>query len=98
MNTTITTALFFIFFIFSISGFAEEPQLTLVGWGMDDENTDEFFADAKKVGFDVLITWSTEPLFLEKAVELGEKHDIRIFSSLTPDHKLAKWWKVEYPH
>ena len=67
-----------VLFIFIGNIFAEELQLTLVGWGIDRKNIDKFFADAEEVGFDVLITWSTDPVFLKKAVKVGEKYNIKI--------------------
>lgn len=75
---------------------ADEPA-TLVGWGVDKKNTDAFFAQAKDVGFDALITWSTEPAFLAKAVAAGEKHGIQVFSSLAPMSGFARRWKQEHP-
>lgn len=72
-------------------------NLTLVGWGIDKKNLDKFFADAAEVGFDVLITWSTDPEFLKKAVEAGNKYNIKVFSCLAPMGQMAKLWKKQYP-
>ena len=78
------------------SGFSDESKdITLVGWGI--ENHDKFFSDAEAIGFDVLITWSTDPVFLKKAVETGKRHNIKIFSSIDPMGGLGKQWSKHYP-
>jgi len=85
------------FFVLAGNVFSEQVQRTLVGWGIDKKNTDHFLTEAEEVGFDVLITWSTDPVFLEKAVKLGEKHNIKIFSCLSPMAGMASLWKKKYP-
>jgi len=77
---------------------AESPgDLTLAGWGIDERNLDTFFADAAAVGFDELITWTTDPGMLAKAVAAGEKHHIRVFSCIAPMGGLGSLWKKQYP-
>ncbi len=73
-----------------------EP-LTLSGWGIDEVHTDQFMADAAAVGFDALITWSTDPVFIAKAVEAGEKHNIKVFSCIAPMGRLASLWRKRFP-
>jgi hypothetical protein len=76
----------------------QNQDLTLVGWGIDFKNLDKFFADAESVGFDVLVTWSIDVELLKKAVEAGEKHNIKIFSSIAPmGEDVINLWKKEYP-
>jgi len=72
-------------------------KVALVGWGVDRKNLDACFAEAHKVGFDTLITWSTEPAFLAKAVAAGTKHGIEVYSSLAPMSGFAALWKKTYP-
>ena len=80
------------------NGFADDSKsITLTGWGIDAKNPDKFIADAEEVGFDVLITWSTDPVFLKKAVEGGKKHNIKIFSCIAPMDGLKSLWNKRYP-
>lgn len=80
------------------SGFADNNKtVTLAGWGIDEKNPDKFIADAEAVGFDVLITWSTDPVFLKKAVEAGKKNNIKIFACLAPMGGLGSLWTKQYP-
>ena len=80
------------------SGFSENQNLTLVGWGIDSKNLDKFFADAESVGFDVLVTWSIDVEFLKKAVEAGKKHNIKVFSSIAPmGEDPINLWEKQYP-
>jgi hypothetical protein len=97
MKQKIITSL--ILLILGLTGTAssENTKLTLVGWGIDKKNVDKFFFEAAKVGFDVLITWSTDPEFLKKAVKAGKKHNIKIFSSLAPMGRMSALWKKRYP-
>lgn len=76
---------------------AEDVPLTLCGWGIDMKNPDAFCTRAAAVGFDTLITWSTDPEFLQKVAAAGEKHDVRIFSSIAPMGGLARLWNKTYP-
>jgi hypothetical protein len=91
------------FLIFTLSwvmpnGFADNNNnITLTGWEIDEKNTEKFIADAAAVGFDVLITWSNNPVFLEKAVKCGNQHKIKIFSSLAPMGGMGKLWNKRYP-
>ena len=79
-------------------GFADNRKsVTLAGWGIDEKNLDKFIADAEAVGFDVLITWSTDPVFLKKAVEAGKRNNIKIFSCLDPMGGLGSLWNKHYP-
>jgi len=92
----------FMAFIVSLaisSGFAADNRktVTLTGWGIDGDNPDKFIADAKSVGFDVLISWSTDPVFLKKAVESGKRNNVRIFSCLVPMDGLGSLWNKYYP-
>ena len=76
---------------------SETPELTLVGWGIDATDINRFFADANSVGFDALITWSTDAEFLTEAVEAGNKHNIKVFSSLAPMGGMRDLWEQRYP-
>lgn len=79
-------------------GYTDSHKIvTLTGWGISEKNLDKFIADAKAVGFDVLITWSTDPVFLKKAVEAGNRNNIKIFSCITPMDELEKLWNKNYP-
>ena len=71
--------------------------MELVGWGIDAKNPDEFIARAEATGFSVLITWSTDPAFLHKAVEAGRRHNVQIFSCISPMGRLGKLWTKQYP-
>ena len=84
------------------SGFAGESKtVTLAGWfdekNLNETNLDQFMTDAEAIGFDALITSSTDPVFLNKAVEAGRKKNIRIFSSLMPMKSVAEQWSKHYP-
>ncbi len=80
------------------NGFAgNNKNVTLTGWGIDEKDPDKFIADAGAVGFDALITWSTNPFFLRKAVEAGKRHKIKIFSCLAPMSGMANLWNKRYP-
>ncbi len=96
MKRRITVTLFFLGCILSFADDSPAPQLTLVGWGLDAKNLDTFFAGAAEVGFDELITSSTDPVFLEKAVNLGGMYNIKIFACLTPMGGIAGIWKAEH--
>jgi hypothetical protein len=79
------------------NGFADDIKpVTLTGWGIDSKNPEKFIADAEEVGFDVLITWANEPVFLKRAVEVAKKHNIKIFSCITPMGGLGTSWKKHY--
>jgi hypothetical protein len=54
-------------------------------------------AQAREVGFDELITWSTDPKFLRKAVDAGKKQNIKIFSSIAPMARMGTLWNKTYP-
>jgi hypothetical protein len=69
----------------------------LTGWGTDSKNLEKFIADAEEVGFDVLISGSNDPVFLKKTVEVAKKHNIKIFSCITPMGGLGNLWKKNYP-
>ena len=79
----------------NVSGADVKP--TLVGWGIDRKNPEKFLKAAKEVGFDVIITWSTDEKFLKRAVKAGSKHNIKIFSCLSPMGMIAGLWKKQYP-
>ena len=79
-------------------GFADgDRSVTLTGWGIDEKNLDQCMADAAAVGFDELITWSTDPAFLRKAVAAGQKNDIKVFSCLSPMGAVGSRWNKRYP-
>lgn len=71
--------------------------LVLAGWGIDEKDPDAFMAQAEEVGFDELITWSTDPAFLARAVEAGAKHGIAVFSCIAPMGGPAGLWRKRYP-
>lgn len=76
---------------------ADGDEPTLVGWGVPGKDLETFMADAADVGFDALISGSTDPEFLARAVEAGAKHQIRVFSCITPMGRLGNLWSAEYP-
>lgn len=77
---------------------AEQPKpLTLVGWGVDENNLEPFLAQAEAVGFDALITASCDPVFLAKAVEASRPHGIVVFSCIKPESFGLPWHEV-YPN
>jgi len=67
-----------------------------MGWGINEQNPDKFIADAKEVGFDKLISWSNDSAFLMKAVEAGDRNNIKIYSCITPFSELGKLWNKSY--
>lgn len=71
--------------------------LTLTGWGIDERHLEAFMAQAAAVGFDALITGTTDPVALKPIVEAGRKHQIQIFSYLSPMGGLGKLWSARYP-
>ncbi len=71
--------------------------ITLTGWGIDTRDLDAFMAQAAAVGFDALISWSTDPEVLVGLVEAGARHHIGIFSCISPMGGLAKLWAERYP-
>ena len=97
MNCKILCFLAISIFLAIYNGFADDKAVTLTGWGIEEKNLDKFIADAEDVGFDVLITWSTDPAFLKKAVEAGRKHNIKIFSCIAPMGELKSLWSKCYP-
>ena len=86
-------------FAFTVSdGFADDRKtVTLTGWGIDAKNPDKFIKNAEEVGFNVLITWSTDPIFLKRTVETGEQQKIKIFSCISPMGGMEGLWKKRYP-
>ena len=81
------------------NGFADNnKKLTLTGWGIDGKNPEQFITDAAAVGFDVLITWSNNPVFLKKAVEAGKRHNIKIFACIAPMGGAGTLWTKRYPN
>lgn len=80
-----------------IDSVADSDDLTLVGWGISRSDLDAFMAEAEAVGFDALITWSTDPEFLTRAVEAGAEHNIGVFSCISPMGRLAELWRERYP-
>ncbi|MEA3400174.1 MAG: hypothetical protein U9R79_02910 [Armatimonadota bacterium] len=76
---------------------AENDTVTLTGWGIDAKNLDAFMAEAEAVGFDALITWSTDPELLRRAVEAGARHNIGVFSCISPMGRLGELWSQRYP-
>jgi polysaccharide export outer membrane protein len=68
-----------------------------VGWGFGEKNATEIFEKAAKIGFDALITQSTDPEFLAEAVALGETNNIKVFSCVTPMKDVKEWWPVRFP-
>lgn len=76
---------------------ADGRALELVGWGIDTRDLEGFMADAAAVGFDALITGSTDPDVLARAVEAGAKHDIAIFAHISPMGHAQRAWQKHYP-
>ncbi len=70
---------------------------TLVGWGIPNRGMERFVADAAEVGFDVLIYGSNDPKMLAQAVKAGQKHNIKIFSCITPMGLVKKLWTQKHP-
>jgi len=81
-----------------VAGCAEERNnLKLVGWGIDEKNLESFMVQAEAVGFDELITWSNDPVFLAKAVAGAGPHGIKVVSCLAPMDQLGRLWAARYP-
>jgi hypothetical protein len=78
-------------------GAAQDAELTLVGWGIDARDLDAFMADAAEVGFDALITGSTDPEFLARAVEAAARHDIGVYAYITPMGHAERVWRAHHP-
>jgi len=76
---------------------AESDAVTLVGWGIDAKNLDAFMVDAESVGFSALITTSSDPEFLTRAVEAGARHSIGIFACISPMARLGRLWSAKHP-
>jgi hypothetical protein len=81
---------------------ADEPaSRTLAGWGINEKSDENalatFMAQAREVGFDEIITWSTDSKFLRKAVEAGRKQNIKIYSSIAPMARMGALWNKTYP-
>ena len=76
---------------------ADGEGITLTGWGLDARDPESFMAEAEAVGFDALITWSTDPAFLARAVEAGASHHIGVYSSIAPMGGLGRLWAERYP-
>ncbi len=95
--------LFFLMLVVSLgmsSGFADDRKtVTLTGAGIDRKNPEKFIEAAEAVGFDELITMSNDPAFLERAVEAGRIHHIKIFSCIAPSETsgLEKLWNKRSP-
>lgn len=89
---------FLVLLIFlTVFGFSDDIKtVTLTGWGIDAKNPEKFIADAEEVGFDALIAGSNDPVFLMKAVESGKKHNIKIFSCITPMGGIGNLWSKRY--
>lgn len=75
----------------------EDKRVHLAGWGIDDKNLEPFMAAAAAVGFDTLITWTTDPVILTRDVAAGAKHGLRIFSCLSPMGRIGDLWHQRYP-
>lgn len=79
---------------------ADRDKPALIGWGIngtDEKSLDVFMSKAADVGFDALITWSVDPVFLRKAVEAGAKYHIAIYSAIAPMSRMGALWKKRYP-
>ncbi len=76
---------------------AQDEPLTLVGWGVASRDLDTFMAQAADVGFDALITGTLDPEFLARAVEAGARHNIKIFTHISPMGHLRSAWNTAYP-
>ncbi len=76
---------------------ADADELTLVGWGIVGKDLDTFMADAADVGFDALITGSTDRQFLARAVEAAAEYDIKVFAHISPMGHAQRAWTERYP-
>jgi hypothetical protein len=74
-----------------------KKKLTLTGWGIVDKDIDKFIADAKATGFDELITFSNDTVHIKKAVDAGNKHQVKIYSCITPMNEFKNIWNNQYP-
>lgn len=75
----------------------EADGVMLTGWGIDMRDPDGFIAQARSVGFDALITTVTDPAVLRRLVEAGARHQIGIYSCITPMTGLARRWTEVHP-
>ncbi len=76
---------------------ADGDGITLTGWGLATANLEGFMAEAEAIGFDFLITGSTDPEFLRRAVAAGAQHRIGVFACISPMGGVAKLWTQRYP-
>ncbi len=102
MKSRIMVSLIFLVTLLALSGGAFgsadiSKSIKLVGWGIDEKDPNKFIVDARNVGFDELITWSTDSAFLKKAVGIGKNNNIKISSCITPMEGLASLWAKHYP-
>ncbi|NLO05116.1 MAG: hypothetical protein GX131_04725 [candidate division WS1 bacterium] len=79
------------------SGLTAADDLVLSGWGLDAKNMETFLEQAADVGFDALITGSTDPEFLAQAVEAAAKHNISILAYISPMGHIQRAWREAYP-
>jgi hypothetical protein len=75
---------------------ADGGKVTLTGWGIDEKNLDSFLAQAEAVGFDELITGTTNPEALARIVAAAQARNIKIYSYISPMGNLAALWKKQY--
>lgn len=76
---------------------AEGDDVILTGWGIDGKDPEGFMAAARAVGFDKLITTSTDPVALGRFVAAGASHGIGVYACITPMGGLEKLWNARYP-
>lgn len=69
----------------------------LTGWGIDEKNLETFLPQARAVGFEALITGNNNPQALARIVSAAQRHQIRIYSCLSPMGGLGSLWKKHYP-
>jgi hypothetical protein len=80
----------------SIGFAADGKPVTLTGWGIDEKNLESFLSKAEAVGFDALISGTTNPEALTLVVAAARARNIRGFSYVSPMGNLATLWKKQY--
>ena len=72
--------LFICVFLFPPIAQAESGFVQLTGWG--GGKPEEIVPQAAAVGFTEIIVWNHDTNYLSRLIELGQKHDIGIYSSI----------------
>lgn len=98
MRSSVRGMAVFVLALAAAAGYGVEGnEVTLTGWGIDGKDPEGFMAAARAVGFDALITTSTDPAALAQFVQAGARQGIGVYSCITPMGGIEKLWSVRYP-